>query len=231
MNTSGGGHVAWGQSVIRGSRMSTFVNYYLSVLFCFILDASPSMDDKVGKSGKNITKFRAVQEAVNSAMDVLNSFKNRDKCIVCVTLFGGAAWVAKKQAAPSEVRSMNYTLARTKGILKHWGTAIGDGIRLGAKTMEEVRANLKQPVKPEGAFFVLSDGEENMDSDPLGAAEELKSKGHLIFPIAFGKSADRELLRKMASKPEWFGEANDLTSLIKVFDCATQVASRTLGVQ
>jgi hypothetical protein len=188
------------------------------------------MDEKVSK-GTSQTKLEALKEALIEAARYLSSLKHADKVIVSIILFSTGAWVLKKQVTVAEVLSLDLNIGLLNSLLRRWTTAIGKGIRLASKTFEEVQANLASDANKTCAFFLLSDGEENMGSNPLQAAEEIKVRGHLVFTVAFGEKADRDLLREMASKPEWACEAHDMKSLMDVFKFATRTASRTLGVQ
>ena len=218
----------WGQSVVRCPRLTGFLSKLTQ--FVFVLDVSPSMDCPVEK-GSSRTRMDSLKEAIKESMDCLRSFKHADKVVISIILFSASAWVNKRRMSVFEILATESGAGLFNELQDRSTTAIGTGIRLAAETFEEVQTELGPDANKRGAFFILSDGQENMNSGPVNAADELKKKGHLLFTVAFGESADRELLRKIASKPDWACEAHSMKQLLNVFKAVTRTASRVLGVQ
>jgi uncharacterized protein YegL len=225
-----GAGTAWGQqSVIRGARGSLDLSGQDVMLF-FVVDISGSMKEKTKSNLSEMTKLKAVRLALKETFRDLKSFKNADKFIINTILFATDAWVAKQNATVSEMDAADLKVGKFNSIFKCGSTAIGKGLRVAHDTFLQLRAEMDKQVNRIAVFILLTDGAENQDSQPLETAQELRRRGHLVFCIGFGDNADKDLLKKMASKEEWYGEADDLQSLIEQFKSASRTASRVLGI-
>lgn len=77
------------------------------------------------------------------------------------------------------------------------GTAIGDAIKVAADELLGPRhIGGHRPV-----LIVFSDGENTDGSDPLQQANAAKARGIRIFTVSSWENVDKDLLRKLASRP------------------------------
>lgn len=86
------------------------------------------------------------------------------------------------------------------------GTAIGNGIRTASNLAASESAD-------ESVFILMSDGEENGDSDPEAEAQDCKAAGITICSIAYGAGADSHLLRSIASEGLFFESSSEKGAL------------------
>ncbi len=187
-------------------------------LAILILDGSGSMSEK-DVSGKS--RADAVEDAVQGFLDDLARGKSsHERWISVITYDDHPIIHTDPVELESIIQGQSARLPQKLELLSRHGkaTAIGSALRLAMDTAkswldEQIRDDIPRYV----TICLLSDGAENCDSDPEGAADEIKNqfgnpKGNLNRPeiliatAAYGDSPDivpfRSVLEKMSTEVE-----------------------------
>ena len=202
------------QSLRPGSICLTKQNEVLPLLLLllvFCIDVSGSM---VG---------RKIKEAIRGLMLMKQSlFPLGDKCQMAIVEFNEAAKIAHPLTRPALLEGQP-AISEARG-----GTNIGAGLRLGGKVLKDhvVEGDAHR------VLVLLSDGEDTCQSSPVQAATDLKAEGSLIITIGYGKDADHDMLRSIASSPDLCfakgATGNELETFLKTLG-GTMTASIAMG--
>jgi Ca-activated chloride channel homolog len=178
------------------------------------IDVSPSMlADDVAPT-RLAAAQRAARQFVRAAPDGIE--------IGLVTFAGSARPVTSPTANQLSLLGMIERLDVPSG-----GTATGDGLQAALGTLSLAEPELEDD--PTGTIVLLADGDTNMGSDPLEAAEEAAERGVVIHTVGVGTPDatfrgepmifDEQELRAIAELTggETF-TADDADSLVVIFD-------------
>ncbi|HRX03056.1 MAG: VWA domain-containing protein [Anaerolineae bacterium] len=94
-----------------------------------------------------------------------------------VALFSGASFV-QVPLTSDYMTALSYMENAQPGVISRPGTVIGDAIRTATKAFDEKLASQK-------VLVVMTDGED-VETDPVAAAQEAADQGVLIYTIGFG---------------------------------------------
>ncbi len=125
----------------------------------------------------------------------------------------------------SLVKDVSETLTdQVENLIAVGGTCLYDAVREGLRMMEKVRLrNDKEGIKKLYGIVLLSDGEDtnsSMTANQLFTTclpAQAESDGIKIFPIAFGDSARKVILKKMAGRTGGRLNSADPDSIDKIY--------------
>ncbi|MGA7606400.1 MAG: vWA domain-containing protein [Anaerolineales bacterium] len=171
-----------------------------------VVDASGSMGDKIQESG--LTKaedvIRHLVKGPNSLFDRLMTSRNREDLYLSWLTFDDRVDIILPrpiQQIPRE--EMDIPLLQKHG----QRTAIGKALNEAFRVAQDWLALASPGISRYATILLMSDGQENANSDPLGAAAKIKSFGQgsgvrpkiMLATAAYGDDADRVMLEAMAS--------------------------------
>ncbi|MBX3037726.1 MAG: VWA domain-containing protein [Anaerolineales bacterium] len=185
-------------------------------LAILVLDGSGSMAER-DVSGKS--RADAVEEAVQGFLDDLARGKSsHERWISIITYDDHPIVHTDPVELESLIQGQNAQLPQKLDLLARHGhsTAIGTALRLAMDTAKSwLDGQIRDDIPRYVTICLLSDGAETNDSDPEGAADEIKSKfgsskGNfnrpeiLIATAAYGDGSDvipfRSVLEKMSTE-------------------------------
>ena len=125
----------------------------------------------------------------------------------------------------TSVKNVKETLShKVENLIADGGTCLYDAVRNGMQMMEQVREkNEKAGIKRLYGMVVLSDGEDTQSKiteNELFATclpAQAESEGIKIFPIAFGDSAKKIILKRMADRTGGRMHSADSQSIEKIY--------------
>jgi Ca-activated chloride channel family protein len=165
-------------------------------------------------------KGEKIRSATRATSAFLKRFDPND--IVGVSTFSSSV---SKLSPLSPIKNMRETLPdKVENLIADGGTSLYDAVRDGMRLMEQVRQkNEKAGIKRLYGMVVLSDGE---DTESKITENELfttylpaqaESEGIKIFPIAFGNSAKKLILKRMADRTGGRMHSADPRSIEKIY--------------
>lgn len=176
-----------------------------SVDVALLLDASGSMSATTSVGGP--TKLVAAREAARAFLTQLT--RGRDQA--SLIQFNGAAEVLAPLTGDIDVVE-----AALAGLRQDGGTRID-------LALDRAREQLSGPARraqSDPVLVLLTDGEPSGTTEAavLAAAGQLEEAGVLRFTIGLGRDVDSELLRDLASHPEWYYSAPDTSDLASIYE-------------
>ncbi len=170
-----------------------------------VLDTSGSMSGTTSAGGP--TKLDAARDAAREFLTQM--VVGRDQA--ALIQFNNEALV---------LEPLSGDIATVSAGLDRLTQAIGTRIDLALQTAQ---AELTGPArKPENnpVLILLTDGEPTgiTPDEVRAAAETAKSAGILVFTIGLGQEVDQDLLRDVATRPEWYFYAPDTGDLAAIYE-------------
>lgn len=192
------------QCPLGGSYMTTgdgqivcepIVNYCgKDVAFAVVLDRSGSMNDQGKMNG-----------AKNAANQFVDTMRNNDQSAI-------VSFSSNSQINSGKTK----TKGNSKGAINAINAKGATNMTSGLGDAETALKGLDKDT-PKVIVF-LSDGQHNTGPGPMDKAEQLKKEGYRIWTIGFGKNADQDLLRRMATTPADYSFAMNAGDLNKRFE-------------
>ncbi len=173
------------------------------------IDTSGSMSETTGAGGP--TKFEAAKDAARAFL--LQLVSGRDQAAL-LQFNGEVAVVVPLSDDPVEVADGLDRLTQAAG------TRIDLALEAGLTELTgEARRPENNPV-----LIVLTDGEPTgtTPDEVRAAADATKAAGILVFTIGLGDSLDIDLLRDVASRPEWAFIAPETSDLAAIYDAIVE---------
>lgn len=208
--------------LVSSTKAQTSNTGQCSLDLAIVLDRSGSMSIPVNLSNPSSeTKMAAAKDATRGVLDFFapnntDSDADNDVQIALATYSSGSQLNSELSNNFDTIR------ASLRDIQPVGQTAIGKGIRDGR---QELTSNRARPVSETvHAMILLSDGQENQNSDPLGQATQAKNAGIEIFTIGIGPDTTI-LMRQVASTdpPQHYYHSNTGDDLRELFQT---IASR-----
>ncbi|MFN2114843.1 MAG: VWA domain-containing protein, partial [Anaerolineae bacterium] len=170
-----------------------------------VLDASGSMSDTTSANGPS--KLEAAKDAARTFLEQLVDGRDQSALVQ----FNNEATVL----APLSATSAD-TAAALDSITQATGTRIDLALDAGRQVLTgEGHRPDNNPV-----LILLTDGEPTgtTEEDVLAAAQRAADADLLVFTIGLGSEVDHELLRLIASEPDWYFHAPDTSDLEAIYD-------------
>jgi Mg-chelatase subunit ChlD len=182
-------------------------------LIIMAMDGSGSMDDQDGKGQK---KAQASGQATKECIKRCSRSSRKDELFFSEVVFDHNVEV---RLAPTLVSQIDDSLD-TNPLTNHGGeTAIGDGMKVAQQIGEDFLKNEQEGLPRNVVIIVMSDGQNNRGMDPRAVAKEIKQNERVtIVSAAYGKDADKNLLKEIASDPdEYYSEPQSGSELRDYF--------------
>lgn len=179
-----------------------------------VLDGSGSMEDPETDSG--MTKADAVEKhlikADESLFKQLKGSTRSHEILLALVTFDHRD---EKRRDPTELALLTDTDLTLNLLQEHGGaTAIGQALETAGEIAQQFIAGEQQDVPRFVTILLMSDGEENQDTDPIGVAKQIHQKaepkriagrltqrpGITIAVAAYGDKADENTLRQIATQ-------------------------------
>lgn len=163
-----------------------------------VLDGSESMSER-DAHGRG-TKAQAVGEAARKFIETLQKSSRRQDFWIALIAFDNNVEV---RLLPTPVTKIELSSIKTDPYLGG-STAIGDALFTAGNMAEEFitsETDLPRSV----VIMLMSDGQNNTGREPLTIAQDIKTRlsGKVnMVSVAYGETADKETLLRIASDPE-----------------------------
>jgi Mg-chelatase subunit ChlD len=170
------------------------------VSVALVIDTSSSMEEPTG-GGQS--KLKAAQEAATLFARLLD-FAVDEAAVI--------GFDAKARVAQSLTRDVSLVESGIARLASGAGTNIAGGLRAASEELDR-RDATNYPV-----IVILTDGRASVDPElVVPAASEAMTRGAAIFAIGLGQEIDRDQLRQVASRPEWYFESADGDDLAEIY--------------